>query len=498
MSKPNKTILNREDESAILEETLNSDRAEFLTIYGRRRIGKTFLIREFFGNKSNIIFFKAVGLRQGSMAIQLENFITQISETFYSGARLELPKNWNDAFNILTKAIKNISNKKKVVLFLDELPWMATTNSRLLQNLDYYWNLHWSSFSNIKLIVCGSSASWIIKKIIKNKGGLHNRTTRQIHLSPFNLKETKIFLQNKKISLSHKQIVSLYMVTGGVPFYLLNIIPGLSVAETIEKLAFSKKSLLLGEFDDLFSSLFEKQEIYVGILRIIAQSREGIRQEDLLKKLSKSQQGEGGLDKLQALEDADFIISFKPHFHRKKGIYYKLIDEYTLFYFHWIEPMKETLQEHNLEKGNWVELQNTPAWHSWCGYAFEAICYKHLSAIRKKLGISPTAVANSWKFIPQKDSDNRGAQIDLLFDRRDEAITLCEIKYTNEPFVISKDYAEILNRKILTFQQQTNTKKQLFMTMVSANGLKNNPVIIRDNTTQDLISDIVTLDDLFA
>jgi hypothetical protein len=179
-------------------------------------------------------------------------------------------------------------------------------------------------------------------------------------------------------------------------------------------------------------------------------------------------------------------------------IYYKLIDEYTLFYFYWIEPIKKTLQERSLEKGSWQELQNTPAWHSWCGYAFEAICYKHISAIRQKLGILPTAIANSWKFVPKKNTEERGAQIDLLFDRNDNAITLCEIKYTKESFVISKDYAEVLDRKMRIFKERTKTQKQLFMAIISANGLKNNPLVIRDNAAQDLVSGVVTLDNLFS
>lgn len=497
----NEIILNRKEEIVVLQDMLDSNRAEFLTIYGRRRIGKTFLIREFFSERAvhaPIIFFKSVGLKNGTLAMQLKNFMRQMAETFYQGAQLETPKNWEEAFDRLTQAMKSISLDKKIVLFFDELPWMATKNSQLLQYLDYYWNLHWSNQVNIKLIVCGSSASWIIKKIIKNKGGLHNRTTRQIHLSPFTLRETEIFLKARQIAWNREQIMSLYMITGGVPFYLLNIIPGLSVPEIIEKLAFSKKSLLLGEFDDLFSSLFEQPELHIKILRLIAQCREGIAQEDLLNSLDKSLQGEGGLNKLQALEDADFIIRFKPHFHQKKGIYYKLIDEYTLFYFHWIEPIKDTLQEHSLEKGNWVELQNTPTWYAWCGYSFEAICYKHLFAIRKKLKLSPTAVANSWRFSPHKTSAERGTQIDLLFDRRDDVVTLCEIKYTREPFVISKDYAEKLCQKMTIFKKKTKTKKQLLMALISANGLKNNVTMIRDDVFQNLISSVVTLDDLFV
>ncbi|OGT64567.1 MAG: hypothetical protein A3J38_02090 [Gammaproteobacteria bacterium RIFCSPHIGHO2_12_FULL_45_9] len=493
-------ISNRDPEKALLAEMLASDKAEFLTIYGRRRIGKTFLIREFFEKNKKVLFFKAVGLKQGTMATQLKNFVTQISTTFYNGAQLTSSKNWKEAFSLLTNAINSAQvGKRKIVLFLDELPWMATKNSNLLQNLDYFWNLHWSVNPTVKLIACGSSASWMINKIINNKGGLHNRTTRKIHLRPFTLKEIKEFLKSKKVSLSNEQITQLYMVTGGVPFYLSNITPGLSAAQIIEQLAFSPDGLLLDEFNALFSSLFDDHTIYIEMLRIIAESQAGIGQDDLLKRFEKSLQGKGGLDKLQALEDADFIISFKPHFHKKKGIYYKVIDEYTLFYFHWIEPIKETLQNRNLEKGNWLELQNTPAWNTWCGYAFEAICYKHVSAIRNTLGISPSAIANSWRYAPtpSKGSTERGAQIDLLFDRQDDTITLCEIKYTKDPFAITKDYAEILRRKMTIFKERTKTKKHLVMAMITAHGLKNNPIVLQNKTSEDLISGVVTLDDFF-
>jgi AAA+ ATPase superfamily predicted ATPase len=490
-------ILARKEELSTLQDLLQSDRSEFLAMYGRRRIGKTFMIRAFFDNTENILFFKVLGLQDGSIEEQIANFMRQVSDTFFDGVDLTIPKSWNAVFDTLTKVMSRITDKK-IVLFFDELPWMATAKSKLLQNLDYYWNLHWSSNPNIKLIVCGSSASWIINKIIHNKGGLHNRITREIHLSPFTLKETKEFLESKNICLNHSQIIAIYMLTGGIPFYLNHIEAGLSSAQIIEKLAFSKNSFLLQEFGKLFSSLFEKHEIYIEILRAIASVRDGVAQDKLLLMLDKSLRGKGGLEKLKELENADFILSFKPHFHKKRGVYYKLIDEYTLFYLQWIEPIKDTLQERDLQKGNWSELQNTPAWNSWCGYAFEAICYKHIFAIRKKLGLSPTAIANSWRYVPRKGSSEQGAQIDILFDRKDEAITLCEIKYTKDPFVITKDYADILHRKMTVFKTRTKTKKQLFMAMISANGLKNNPLIVQKEASEDFICGVVTLEDLFV
>ena len=486
-------LIGRKEECGILQALLDSNRPEFLALYGRRRVGKTFLVREFFQNKQ-VIFFNVTGSKNGKLKEQINHFTTQLGEVFYNGAKIIAEKNWDKTFETLTKTIKHqISANKKIILFFDELPWMATKNSGLLHTLEYYWNQYWSNNDRIKLIICGSSASWIINKIIKNRGGLHNRITRKIHLEPLNLINTKRFLRHQGINLNNEQITQLYMAVGGIPYYLTYIDKNLSAAQIIEKLAFSKGSFLLEEFDNLFASLFDNHEIYIEIIRIIAQSRQGIGKRALLEKIGKSQLGGRGIEKLSALEEAGFIISFKPHFHKRRGIYYKIIDEYTLFYLRWIEPIRETLQVKNLTKGNWQEIQNSPAWYSWQGYAFEAICYKHINQIRKQLSISPTAIANSWRYISSKDKPkDSGAQIDLLFDRKDGVITLCEIKYSNKPFTIDKQYAKNLLNKRDVFAKNTRTKKQLFLALIASNGVKNN--IYMDN----LISDVVTLKDLFV
>ena len=484
-------IIARKEEQAILEEIFSSKTAEFLAIYGRRRIGKTILIRYFFEEK-DAIFLNTTGTLHGSMSEQINNFTQQIGETFYQGAQLKKGKNWNETFKILNDAIRTEASNKKVILFLDEFPWMATKNSKLLQNLDYYWNQYWSKENRIKLIICGSSASWIIKNIINNKGGLHNRITRTIHLEPYNLRDTKRFLNHFGIKLNNQQITQLYMVTGGVPYYLSYVKQGLSAAQNIENLAFRRNSFLLNEFNNLFSALFEDAEIYINIMRTIAKKRYGINQEDLFNYIKNFSKGGRSIDKLKALEDASFIIKFKSHLNNKKGIYYKVIDEYTLFYFNWIEPLKDTLLIRGMKKNYWNSIQNTPEWYSWAGYSFEAICYKHISQISDALNMSPTAIPNSWKHAPTKNNPKeQGAQIDLLFDRKDNAITLCEIKYTAKPFEINKLYADQLNKKINTFKQITKTKKQIFLAIISANGLKNTLY------TEELVDNIITLDDFF-
>ncbi len=476
--------------SHTLNKMLHSDKSEFLALYGRRRVGKTFTIRDHFENKKDVIFFDVTGSKDSLMMEQIINFTDRLGKIFYNGARLAQEKNWNATFKLLTDAIEKTTNNQKVILFFDEFPWMATKNSRLLQNLDYYWNQNWSKNKRIKLIICGSSASWIIKNIVNNKGGLHNRMTRQIHLEPFNLAQTKSFLLKLGIKLNHSQLLQIYMVTGGIPYYLINVERGKSAAQIINQLAFTNKALLLNEFDVLFSSLFEHHKICIEIIRLIAQHRYGIGKEKIFDSISISK-GKLGMDILQSLEDTGFILSFKPHFHTKKGIYYRIIDEYTLFYLNWIEPTKNTLLKHSFEDGYWQTQQKLPGWQSWSDYAFEAVCYKHIRQIKKALKLSPADIPNSWRYVPKKQSKNRGAQIDLLFDRQDDSMTLCEIKYNNKPFILTKDYVDILKRKMTVFKQQTRTNKQLFIAFITTNGIKHN------YHSDEMIDSTVILDDLF-
>ncbi len=485
-------IIGREPELDILEDCLSTDSPEFLAIYGRRRVGKTFLIRKFFEGK-DIIFFDVTGAKDTALKNQIKHFTSQIGKVFYNyrRARLVPGKNWDETFELLTEAVEGVESSKKIVLFFDELPWMATKNSKLLQNLDYYWNQHWSKDNRIKLIVCGSSASWIIEKIVNNKGGLHNRLTRNICLEPFNLAQTKRFLQNMSVKLNDKQILQLFMVMGGIPFYLKFVRNNLSATQIVENLAFSKKSFLLEEFDNLYSSLFNNSDVFVEIVREIASFRYGVGQEALLKKLGKTLQGKGGVEKLKALQDANFILSFKPLFHKTRGIYYRVIDEYTLFYLHWIEPVKDSLLSRSLITGYWDKLKIKPAWNSWAGLSFESVCYGHLPQITKALCLSPTAIPSTWRYVPRKGSNDQGAQIDLLFDRDDDTITICEIKYSDKPFVITKEYAKKLQQKVDTFKKVTRTNKQIFIVLISANGIKKNKY------SDELISGIVTLGDLF-
>ncbi len=482
-------IIGRSQEQKILEGLLKSNKAELLALYGRRRVGKTFLIKNFF-KRLPCLFFHASGLQKGKLKIQIKQFAIQIGDTFYKGAAITPRNSWLDTFEDLTKAIQLVPARKKVVLFLDEFPWMATKRSGLLEALDYYWNRYWVHDSRIKLIICGSSASWIIEKIINNKGGLHNRVTRTMQLGPFTLGETKNFLAAAGITLNHRQILDLYMVLGGIPHYLSLIRKGLTAHQCIDELCFQKDGALVSEFGRLFASLFQEENIYIDLIRIIAKYRYGIGQSQIIQKKGIPEGGRT-VKRLKELEEAGFILEFIPYGHQEKGVYYKIIDEYTLFYLHWMETNLRTIRKQDKSRGYWLSKTQTPGWKSWAGYAFEAICHKHIAQIRNALNIDPGAEIGTWRHVPRLSPEEAGVQIDLLFDRKDGAITICEIKYNEQPFVIDKSYANNLLNKIKTYQKQTRTKKQAFLAMITAGGLK--PSMY----SEEIITAQVTLEDLF-
>lgn len=476
-------IIERKNELAQLERVFNSKKSEFVTVYGRRRVGKTYLLREFF-LKRNCTFFHATGLQNGSLNMQLNKFAKSLSETFFDGAPIKTSETWGDAFNILHTQVAKTGDK--VVIFLDELPWMATRKSDLLHEIDYYWNHYWSTTNNIILVVCGSSSSWLIKKIIYNKGGLHNRTTCQMRLLPFSLSETREYLKSNNIKLNDKHILNIYMALGGVPYYLNYIEPRLTSNENIQKIIFNQNAPLNNEFDLLFESLFENASVYVELLKIIAQKREGLTRGEIASIAKLSTNGGTLSERLNDLCAAGFAEKYIP-WGRRKGEYYKLIDEFCLFYLHWVYPM----QNKRFASDYWVKQTQKAAYYAWSGFAFEALCSKHIDNIVHALKISSAETISSWRYIPRKHLET-GAQIDLVIDRADDAITICEIKYTSGMFVIDKSYADALKRKIEIFKSVTNTTKQIFLILICSDGLKKNKYY------DELVSNYLSLNDLFT
>lgn len=476
-----------------MEEKLSSVSAEFIVVYGRRRVGKTYLIKQFFTQKTGV-YFEQTGINNGSLKEQLSVFSESLSKAFYRGVSLTTPKSWMEALERLTAAIEGTPKNKRITIFFDELPWLATQKSGFIKALEYYWNTKWTYRKKLILIVCGSAASWMIENIIYAKGGLHNRMTAKIPLQPFTLKEAEFYLASLGINLNHQQILQIYMAIGGIPHYLKSIKKGLSAAQNINDLCFKKNGLLFNEFDILFHSLYEDPESYINIIRTIASKSQGMSRDDLIIK-SKISSGGYLNSRLRSLEDAGFILTYLPVGHTRRGIHYRVIDEYTLFYLRWIKPMRDKTLGTTKTSHSWESIIKKPAWNTWVGYAFESICYKHIDVIKKVLRLDhiPTFCSN-WQYQPNKNKKvdgETGSQIDLVLDRDDGCVTLCEIKYSEMPYSLSKEYAQELQIKEATFKKITRNKKQVFWVLIAANGALSNDIL------KKRIQQVITLDDFF-
>ena len=437
-------IIGRHQELGILEEIYNSDESELLTIYGRRRVGKTYLISQFFKDKG--VYFELTGTKDAKLHEQLFNFSAELSRVFYRGERRPSPDNWTEALDQLRCETLKIQSNEKIILFFDELPWLASRKSGFLQALEHFWNRYMSRNKNVIVIICGSAASWMIDNIIHNKGGLHGRITKRIRLLPFSLSETEEFLKARNINLERKQLIQIYMAMGGVAGYLKYVERGRSATQIINDLCFVPNGLLFDEFDILYRSLFDNYEVHVNVIKALSKPLSGLTKEKLLDKVGLKSGGTSSKI-IEELVSSGFI-AYIPAFGKKKiGGKYRLIDEYSLFYLVWIVDVSKTILE-GRDKDYWLKKQATKAWTTWSGYVFENICLKHITKIKEALGLSGISTKESgWSYIPSNGKKESGAQIDLVIERADNCINLCELKYYNSEFAIDKEYAKKLENK---------------------------------------------------
>ncbi len=452
-------IIAREKEIKVLQECVDSDSPEFVAVYGRRRIGKTFLIKQFFENKFD---FYMTGSYETSMSDQLDEFKAQLAE--YSGKKRNKPKNWREAFRQLKDYLSSLK-KEKIIVFIDELPWLDTPRSKFISALELFWNSWGDSQDNLKFIVCGSATTWMTNQLLGNKGGLHNRVNRRIYLAPFNLCETEQMLKSIGVKWNQHQIVECYMVMGGTPFYLSKIKKSESVSQNIDRLFFHHAGELRTEYDILLRSLFKDSTIHRKIVELLASKSIGMTRTEIMKNLKIS---EGGtLTKaLSNLITCDFIREYRSFGKKQRDKLYQLTDLFTLFYL-------KQVKENKIEEGDfWSTHVDSPSHRAWSGYAFEQVCLHHIRQIKDALGISGVGTeTSSW--IGFEDGKKTG-QIDLIIDRRDETINLCEMKYSNKEFTITPAYMRKLLNRMGDFQTMTKTPKALHLTMITVNGVKHN------------------------
>ena len=483
----NKLFIGREKEQQLLNEYISSDQSEFIAVYGRRRVGKTFLIQHVIGND---YAFYVAGMNNVSMRMQLKNFMQGIRKKKGSMPPAE---SWLDAFIALEDYLESLPDGRKIV-FIDEMPWMDTPRSNFISGLEHFWN-SWASWrDDIKLIVCGSATSWILNNLIKNRGGLHNRVTHKIPLKPFTLKECQEYFAARQFRLSTRQIAECYMVLGGVPFYLSKLSKAEGIAQNIDRLLFDEDGELHDEFSSLYNSLYKNAARHIKIVTAIATKGKGLTRQELIEKTSLSDNGNFS-QMLEELESCGFIRSYVPFVSetarkRRTGVagnknsdtLYQLIDPFTLFHF-------QVMRRADSNDANyWSNNQNPHVFSTWSGLAFEMLCLNHFEQIKVALGISGiTTNVFSWF----GKGDNRSAQIDMLIDRADNAINLCEMKFYSKAYPMSVKDEEDIERKVSTFLEATKTDKTIIVTMITDKGLER-------NEHSECIQKVVTLDQLFC
>jgi uncharacterized protein len=456
-------MIGRKGEIQILNSLLISKEAELVSVLGRRRVGKTFLIREIF--KENMVF-EFVGIQNETMQEQLNAFTFCLQQTFGKSTVPKAITGWLQAFQILIVLLTANKSKKKQVVFIDELPWVAGIKPDFLKAFGFFWN-SWASKNKIVVAICGSAASWMIKQVINNKGGLHNRVTRQIYLQPFTCNETKEYLWQRGLKFNDEQITEIYMTLGGIPYYLKQIDKGNSVAQTINKLCFEAKAPLKNEFDNLYVALFSNPINYIAVIKACYTRWKGVSQNEIVK-LSGIASG-GSLTKiLNDLESSGFILGTLPFSNVKKQKLYRLTDEFSLFYLKFIDGKKTA---------DWNLISKTQPFKLWQGYAFENFCFKHIDKIKQALGISGI-ISEQYSYNIKSTAKNSGGQIDLIINRNDQCINLCEIKYHDKPFVISRQYELLLKQRVQNFKWETDTNKTVFLTFITKTGVKNKSSLI--------------------
>jgi AAA+ ATPase superfamily predicted ATPase len=463
-------IIGREQEIEKLENYISSRKSEFIAIYGRRRVGKTFLVKELFENR---FAFRVTGKDNVITKEQLASFSLALNDQL--GIEADVT-NWPEAFRLLQKALEKMPDGTKIIFF-DELPWFDTYASNFISALEHFWN-DWAFYrSDIKLIACGSATTWMLNQVINSRGGLHNRITHNILLSPFKLHEVEEYFKSQGFYYERPEIIECYMAMGGVAYYLSLFETNKSVAQNIQQLCFTRGGELTEEFERLFNSLFKKADNHLAIVTALKNKGKGMTRLDLLDATGLANNGRFS-QILKELEQCDFIRSYTPFGKSKKDMMYQLIDPFCLFYFKFMHNKGAFLDNH------WVKMQTTAEYESWCGHAFEIVCLHHINEIVKALGIDGCInTPCSWSYRPttkvladeEADEDlKHGTQIDLLIDRSDRSISICEMKYCNGEYEISKAYDAHLIHRLKVFKKVTKTTKTLIPTFVTPHGLYNN------------------------
>ena len=475
-------IVGRQAEIVELEKLYHSDRPEFVAVYGRRRVGKTFLIKQALKGR---ITFQHTGVSpidqdsdRGQMRMQLESFYYALLNQGLEGYKP--PKTWMEAFFLLEQLLQNLDNGERQVVFIDELPWMDTPRSGFLPAFESFWNGWCSGRDNIMLIVCGSATSWILSNLSRNKGGLYGRLTSEIKLSPFTLRECAMYFRHAGIEMSQYDILQSYMVFGGIPYYISYFQKGLSFEQNVDNILFGSKPRLRDEFNRLFAAIFSHPDDSKKIVRLLATRHAGFTREEISKGTGLPLGG-GLSTTLAALAESDFITGYSPYGMPKSTVCYKLMDNFCLFWLKYVEPNSK-------DAGFLTDNMASDILKAWHGVAFEEVCWQHIQPIKRALGIDGVrASLSAWAM--RGDDSQDGAQIDMLIVRDDNVVNLCEMKFASTPYSISKDEEMRLRHRIEALKATLSPKQTVHLTMITTYGVaygKHSGIVQKEVRMEDL------------
>lgn len=478
-----KNIIGREKEISELNKLYDSSLPQFVAVYGRRRVGKTFLIDQTFKNR---ITFRHAGL--SPIDYQQKNLMKEQLKSFYYSLisqgmkKSKCPTSWLEAFFMLEMHLQSIDNGSRQVVFLDELPWLDTPRSGFVTALESFWNGWGCHRDDFMLVVCGSATSWIVDNLINNHGGLYGRLTSEIKLSPFTLKECEQYYQNKQIKLSRYDIVQSYMALGGIPYYLSYFDSGHSLAQIIDNLFFVKNAKLHDEFDRLFASVFSRPEEIKKIVRLLSKRHSGYMLEEIAQKTGISIGGSLS-NMLKALIASDFVLRYVPFGSSKREVHYKLVDPFCIFYLRYVPENSSYVTSF------WQQNQTSQSIVSWRGFAFEEVCLLHIDQIKKALGIMGVSTQqSSWAL--RGNDEEEGMQIDLIIQRADHIVNLCEMKFYGEDFTVDKSYYQKIDHREKVLTERLSRKETVHPVLITTYG-------ITYNEYSGVFQNVITVDQLF-
>lgn len=478
MAQNTDVLVGRKKEQIALKQIVESGESEFVVVYGRRRVGKTFLVNNYFKDE---YAFKLTGLAKKSKHEQLANFTTALNR-YGDGKKYKKPRTWYEAFDKLRDLLERKVSTDKRVVFIDELPWMDSRGSNLVSALEHFWNDWACTQSDIVLVVCGSATSWITRKILKNKGGLHNRVTQKLYLRPFTLAECKEYIISRGLIMEDKEIAESYMIMGGIPFYLKNLRRGASLSQNVDEMFFAEKGRLDGEFDALYASLFDKSENYVKVVEALSNKNKGLTREELLQATKLINNGHFSKI-LEDLVNCDFIRRYRGYGNNARMSVYQLTDPFTLFYYKFIKGNAP------YDKPFWQYQIGSRQHDTWAGLAFEQLCLNHHIQIEKALGISGMATrVYSW-VTPSNAAEK--AQIDLVIKRADKVVNVCEMKFYDGIYTMKKKDVDDIERRVRIFRSTENVRMAIHPVLVTTFGMS-------FNQYSHVFQNVVTLKDLFV